>query len=372
MLDVCDIYNPEILGFYSNTNSLSSFSISSDYTYSAHGSGLHIYNIVDPYNPELESVLNPDGGCSSLVVKDNTAFITGYYSINVVDVTNPSNPSIIDEIDLDCINWNSYEYVTINNDNLFLTDQYGRIAIFNISDPNNTDLLMTIDLDGYIRGISFQNNYMFVSHYVFDNSIGVYKLSIVDISNANFPEVVNSLQIPYEKIFIENNQLFIFDYKWNRIHLYNITDEVNPNYEGFLNFNYQVSDISIVQNYFAIMTEYNGIFFFNNLWDVVQNNEDTIIQAENMIKLNSFPNPFNPESSIKFSTQKNCIIKLEVFNVKGQKVKTLTNDQYERGNHTVIWNGTNENDNPVSSGVYFYKLDVNSRTEVVKKCLLLK
>ena len=47
-------------------------------------------------------------------------------------------------------------------------------------------------------------------------------------------------------------------------------------------------------------------------------------------------------------------------------------NQLSAGQHSVVWNGDDDNSKPVSSGVYFYKLDVNGKTEAVKKCLLLK
>jgi hypothetical protein len=50
----------------------------------------------------------------------------------------------------------------------------------------------------------------------------------------------------------------------------------------------------------------------------------------------------------------------------------LFNTELEKGNHSIIWNGVDEFNNPVSSGIYYYKLDINGKTEAVKKCLLLK
>jgi hypothetical protein len=88
--------------------------------------------------------------------------------------------------------------------------------------------------------------------------------------------------------------------------------------------------------------------------------------------LNNYPNPFNPSTTIEFSIQNDSKVELMIFNIKGQKIKTLANDQYSKGNHSVIWNGDNESGEPVGSSVYLYKLNVNSKIELMKKCLLLK
>jgi len=103
--------------------------------------------------------------------------------------------------------------------------------------------------------------------------------------------------------------------------------------------------------------------------------EENYIVTPDVLKLSqNYPNPFNPSTTISFNL---CAEHAEdasliIYNIKGQKVKTLTNDQYEKGNHSVIWNGDDESGESVSSGIYLYKLKVNGKTEAVKKCLLLK
>ncbi len=84
------------------------------------------------------------------------------------------------------------------------------------------------------------------------------------------------------------------------------------------------------------------------------------------------PNPFNPETMISFSIMQESEVELSVYNVKGQKIRILANNNFQQGNHSILWDGKDEAGQPVSSGVYFYKLDVNGKTETVKKCLLLK
>jgi len=60
------------------------------------------------------------------------------------------------------------------------------------------------------------------------------------------------------------------------------------------------------------------------------------------------------------------------LDIKGQKIKNLVNNESSRGNHSIIWNGDDDFRKPVSSGIYYYKLNINGKSEVVKECLLLK
>jgi len=89
-------------------------------------------------------------------------------------------------------------------------------------------------------------------------------------------------------------------------------------------------------------------------------------------QLYNYPNPFNPETNIVFNLPEDVKVQLDIYNIKGQKVNTLINSNLDQGNHSVIWNGEDENNQPVSSGVYLYKLNVNGKTIANKKCILLK
>ncbi|MCK4312893.1 MAG: T9SS type A sorting domain-containing protein [Candidatus Cloacimonetes bacterium] len=95
----------------------------------------------------------------------------------------------------------------------------------------------------------------------------------------------------------------------------------------------------------------------------------------------NYPNPFNPAiagaghspaTTISFSIPEESKVEVTIYNIKGQKVKTITDDHFEKGIHSVTWNGEDKFGNPISSGVYLYKLDVNGKTEAVKKCILLE
>jgi len=86
----------------------------------------------------------------------------------------------------------------------------------------------------------------------------------------------------------------------------------------------------------------------------------------------NYPNPFNPTTTISFSIPEESKVELSVYNIKGQKVRTLTNNNFDKGNHSVVWNGIDDTGNSVGSGVYLYKLNVNGKSESVNKCLLLK
>lgn len=85
----------------------------------------------------------------------------------------------------------------------------------------------------------------------------------------------------------------------------------------------------------------------------------------------NYPNPFNANTAISFELPVSSAIKLSIYNVLGQNVNVLEDGYFEAGNHTVIWNGLDGDGNPVSSGVYFYRLQAKDFNDT-KKMLLVK
>jgi len=93
------------------------------------------------------------------------------------------------------------------------------------------------------------------------------------------------------------------------------------------------------------------------------------LPAEALI-VSVYPNPFNPQTTISFTLPRSMPATVEIFNIKGQKVKTLVNDKLTQGRHQYIWNGKDDNQQNVASGVYFSRLITPEGTHVHKMMLL--
>jgi hypothetical protein len=85
----------------------------------------------------------------------------------------------------------------------------------------------------------------------------------------------------------------------------------------------------------------------------------------------NYPNPFNPQTTIAFSIKDRANVSLKVYNVAGELVRTLAAESLPAGAHTKVWDGRNDAGQPVSSGVYFYKL-ISNNFQQTKKMVLLK
>ena len=85
----------------------------------------------------------------------------------------------------------------------------------------------------------------------------------------------------------------------------------------------------------------------------------------------NFPNPFSNSTTVSFSLKEKSHVKLSLYNIKGQLVATLIDDMMNSvANHEIVWNGKDENGKPVSSGIYFYKLETNNKTFIQKMILM--
>jgi hypothetical protein len=167
---------------------------------------------------------------------------------------------------------------------------------------------------------------------------------------------------------------------------------VNPNLE-VINFTADFFDVPTNYNAYLIfedeyfrLTENNSLqFTFENqetefsilISDAAAYSEDDIIIPQ--LSLGNYPNPFTPSKGRSYSTtiffslpDDSEKVKIEIYNVKGQKVNTLLNAKMEAGKHQIQWNGVNKFGQQVASGVYFTKLSSNGKTLKMHKMLLLK
>jgi hypothetical protein len=95
--------------------------------------------------------------------------------------------------------------------------------------------------------------------------------------------------------------------------------------------------------------------------------------------IGNYPNPFNPETVISFQVgtwialsqaPRNEKVIIEIFNIKGQKIRTLIDDLFAPGTYFVVWNGRDDLDREVGSGIYFYRMQTEELTETRKMVLI--
>ena len=108
----------------------------------------------------------------------------------------------------------------------------------------------------------------------------------------------------------------------------------------------------------------------------VEIDDDNNIVPADFVLSQNFPNPFNPSTRIEFSIPIDSDVTLTIYNLLGQAVTELVNEEISSGNYSVVWNGTDQNGLKASSGVYLYKMHANGTNgkefQQIRKMVLLK
>ena len=84
----------------------------------------------------------------------------------------------------------------------------------------------------------------------------------------------------------------------------------------------------------------------------------------------NYPNPFNPTTTIEYQLPRDSQVVLQIYNLLGQRIRTLLNQSQPAGMHSAVWEGRNDLGQTVSSGIYIYKIQVGSFTETHKMVFL--
>ncbi len=137
-----------------------------------------------------------------------------------------------------------------------------------------------------------------------------------------------------------------------------------------------VLDLSISESNRKLraVTHGNGVYerslIYNGIPTGIDDNNPGKIPRDFLLEQN-YPNPFNPETNIRFNIPVATDVKLIIYNLRGQLIRKLISGQYPAGDHTIKWNGTNDQGQKVGSGVYIYRLLAGTHSQT-RKMLLIK
>ena len=319
---------------------------------------LVIYNVANPSEPELinEFELEYPG---KMIKKNEYIYFYGYNLVKVLDISDPLNPIYVSELQIDN---NSYFYDFDIFEDLAAYASGNELNLVDISEPENIEIINTFtvcDDTTYVDIVLYEN-------ICFWHSTGFYSINLEDAYNPEIAEV----DIDGPLLTIIDEKHLVFNSSWNKVQAYDFSTFDDPVLIEEFPINFSLEKI--------YYDEQNELILFRTIIDGILFVDNSILSSENFefqisnFKLFNYPNPFNPETTINYQLPEDREVELKIYNIKGQLVKTLVEDIKPAGEHSTIWNGDDESGKPVSSGIYFYKLNVNGITEAVKKCLLLK
>ena len=275
------------------------------------------------------------------------------------------------------------------------------------------------NLSGQGNTISYDKPFVMSHNW---NSENLHAVVFVQMPNKQIIQATSTYPIPQYKVralvpfdtnyydadFVENSN-YVFESDSLAIVNYGLEDNLNitlvedeiptdwnlnfsdaeNSYENFTSFSLSENDYK--QFRYSMQTESYGTARFH--FEITSANADYLYEipfsytniessveqeefASQTVLHQNYPNPFRTSTTIsfQFSNEQNQQYEqktIEIYNIKGQKVKELKIGNYELGINQVIWDGKNEQGNEVSSGIYFYKLTKNSQN-IMRKMVLIK
>ena len=287
---------------------------------------LRLYTLDE--DDKLEEIFNlqiPEINYAEFIFYGDVAYIVGQGKMLVLaNIDDISQMSVVNEIEIEdysCfLSYGIYENLLFLGSNDFIFKN----KVYDISQPENPLLFAELDNLGVVS-IDAENDILFA---------GFKDTYAFDISNIAITGT--ALEIQEFPVWHRTEDLYTF--------------QQNGEY------------------YFYILDQ-NSCRIFHYETTAT---EDDIVDINSFLK--NFPNPFNPSTTINFETTNlHESTRIEIYNIKGQKVKTFPNLQINKSsNQQIIWNGRDDNNKAVSSGIYLYKLKVNDKTLAARKCILLK
>jgi hypothetical protein len=107
-----------------------------------------------------------------------------------------------------------------------------------------------------------------------------------------------------------------------------------------------------------------------NIYQSTPNLDPIGIPQTTMLK-GAYPNPFNPTTNIGFSLAEPSDVSIQIYNQKGQMIKSLLAEYRPAGDHSVVWNGTDENGQSMASGIYYFRMQ-SGKYSSTRKMILMK
>lgn len=323
----------------------------------------------------------------------------GYFAYDSNDATYPERPVYNwIEIDPDLAGGNATQVLMADdssvNINLPFTFKYYGL------DYNE----LTICSNGWISlGDTWQNDF---SNWNIPSALGPYAMIAPYWDDLKGYKTSDTTWDPMHVCYLWDNTNQRFIVEWNDT--YNAFNNTSlekfqvilyplANQNGEIVFQYHTIDNPASNNNFATVgienhTQTDGIAYtFGNLYPVTASPltanlavkfttsaPDSYVSNDNpdisnkIVKLQqNYPNPFNPNTQISFEIPETDHLSLIIYNAKGQKVKTLINQTISKGIHKVNWDGSDDNNHQVSSGIYFYRLQYQ-KSDQMKKMLMIK
>ncbi len=377
IVDAADPYNPSIIGNVGFDGSGRKVRIFGDYAYVTGSYGIHIVDISNPFEVSVagEFIRSSPGGVypHGVDVKDGKCYISfNAMGLYIVDVSNPENPVELGHFDAldwarDVVVVDSLAYLLNLNNGGGFSDALQYLQILNISDPNN---------------IYEVGNWIGSNVYAWSNSLivredhayvlGDHGLFILDITDPTSPQTVGVWNPGgWNFRMSEDGDLLYIAKEGGGMKVVDVSDPTNPSLISTFSTIDYCADVAPRDSLVYIADADGGLLIAQHTFAPVSidNKNGAVPQSFHLDQ--NYPNPFNPVTTLRYDLPENSLVNITIYDMLGREVKTLINQTQNSGYKSLIWDATNDYGEPVSAGLYLYRIRAGDFRQT-KKMVLLK
>lgn len=405
-----DSLNVRTIGILDTPGSARGVAVSGNYAYVADGtSGLRIINISNPSSPTQAGYYDTPGTANGVAVSGSYAYVAdGSSGLRIINISNPSNPNQAGYCDTP----GSAYGIAVNGSYAYVADSGSGLRIINISDPASPTQAGYYDTPGTAYGVAVSDSYA----YVADGGEG---LRIINISNPSSPAEAGHYLTPgaYGVATVFGVFAYVADggpislaYGLHVILTYDLS---NLRELGCCDTPGRAFGVAVSDSYAYVADDSSGLRIINlgnpslpaeaGYYDTpgtaigvaVSSGYAYVADGDGGLRicqgygpagvaggpvgklsvhgerLRCNPNPFRASTTLRYQTANAGPATLAVYNVAGQKIRSLLNGRAESGPHTVTWDGRDDAGRAMTAGLYLVRLAIGDDVSI-RKAIMVK
>jgi len=264
-------------------------------------------------------------------------------------------------------------------DNIYAKVYYGGVTMDNIPDwqqTNNNNYIKQMGRD--INNDGFDD---LISFWHMEGAKALWGNQTLGNTWDTILSVPYATGYPFFPIFNDQLYMALPNYLSHRIEFYRYDNDngmiqdyvINQTFNSYLvcEFYSYLGDINNDGRDDVLIPTWNQAPALFNIYSPPIVHNDDALQAPNLISINCFPNPVTDYATISITAKQSGYVALDVFNIRGQKVKSLFKGFMKRGESTFKWNGKDEKSNRVAAGIYLLKCSSASNHMSIHKTIVL-
>ncbi|RKY91386.1 hypothetical protein DRQ15_05095 [candidate division KSB1 bacterium] len=405
IMDITTPETPEVVGLWNGQRPeggydtgfiLGCLALYDHYAYVADwGSGIYILDISDPTDPQKAGYYRLGYGVDNAIVSGHYLYVTLVFEgLRILDISDPIAPQEVGSYKLEADGWKQVRGLDVSSvpgqSNyaylLAQIDVQECLLILDVSNPMDPKKVGEYIGNAVMLAIDVEGEYA----YIVKSAVDQFRLLTVDLSEKASPRVIADLLVresilPSGTVRISGSYAYLYE-TWRgpftfhraQIVIIDVSDPSHPSgvaackiddREGELyasNYLFVSPD-----NYIYVALGVNGFNILKFAPTDVEQPLPTPIVPNSFNLSQNHPNPFNAGTIINYQLSNTARVKLTIYNLLGQQVRTLVDEVEKPGYYTAYWNGRDDQGLELPSGVYFYRLRIDRDKYVETTKLLL-